>query len=98
MFIIPKKYLESLEQIFEWHKRNYNDAEFKTRIERLLDYLYSTNKSTDVISIDLDEKTYWYYIEGVLSDAKIYYQEIEIDKTAIYEIYDWANKNYLQNK
>ncbi len=98
MLIIPQKYLEPLERIFEWHKRNYNDIEFKTRIERLLDHLYSADKSTAEISIDLDEKTYWYFIEGTLSDAKTYYQEIGIDKTAIYEIYDWANENYLKNK
>ena len=98
IFTIPKKYLEPLEHILEWHKRNYKDLEFKTRIKRLLDYLYSANKSTDKISIELDEKIYWYYIEGVLSDAKNYYQEIEVDKATICEIYDWANENYLQNK
>ena len=98
MLIIPKKHLEPLEHILEWHKRNYNDLEFKTRIKRILDYLYSADKSTDKISIELDEKIYWYYIEGVLSDAKNYYQEIEVDKTTICEIYDWANENYLQNK
>ena len=76
----------------------FNDFEFKTRIERLLDYLYSADKSTDKISIELDEKIYWYYIEGVLSDAKNYYQEFKVDKATICEIYDWANENYLQNK
>ena len=98
MLTIPKNYLEPLEHILEWHRRNYSEIGFIFNIEHLLSAIDSADKSTDKISINLDGETYWLCIRESVYDAKMNAPIVGIKNSDILEIYDWANENYLQNK
>ena len=98
MLTIPKKYLESLKRILEWHKRNYSEIDFIIYIEHLISAFDFANKSTDEISINLDGKSYWYYIRESVYDAKMNIPLDGIETKDIVEIHEWANENYLHSK
>lgn len=90
MVNIPNKFTQEIYTIIDWHLAAYiPEKMFNTHLTRILERFFEQNRVNGAVQVEASEL---YYISECVSDAINNISECGVEKSIVWEIFDWVRE------